>query len=203
MLASNIEEYNFSVCANAYGYSYASEQNQTKQVGNMFSTLSCPTQISINYINEQPYVCFIPQTNANKYILKIDEEEFEVESTYINLQNYIVEPKEYKISIKSIGKDFFLDSDFSQEITYIHTIKLSTVENIEYSILDANLSLSWGEVENANTYSIKIAYDKFTYIKNDIEETNFIYKLTKSGKYYISIQAHSEDENYTSSDFLN
>ena len=201
LLSNNIEEYSFSVFANAYGYYYASEESEIKQVGNMFTTLNSPSNLSIGYLDEQPYICFIPLLNVDSYILKIDEEEFEVNSTYINLLNYVVEPKEYNISVKSKGKDFYLDSEFSQEITYVHTLKLNKVEGVEYSIMDSKLLLSWQEVENADAYGIKIVYDKFTYIKNDIENTSFIYNLTKSGKYYISIQAFSSDENYSLGDF--
>ena len=119
----------------------------------------------------------------------------------MNLLDYITEPNEYTLSIKTIGKDFYFDSEYSDEITYKHKLKLQSVSNISYNIIDSKVKILWNEIENANSYNLKIVYDKFTFIKNDIKENNYTYTLTKSGKYNIYVQAVSEDENYIESDY--
>ncbi|MDE6661054.1 MAG: hypothetical protein K2J93_04480, partial [Anaeroplasmataceae bacterium] len=157
------------------------------------TTLSAPTiTISENVVSWEEV------EHADSYIVNLNGTALEAQTT----TNYTIsatEAGEYTVKVKAISKnhDMYIDSDYSNSVTY----SISKKEPIALSIPTISLKdniVSWEKVDYADTYIVNLN-------GTDLEaQTAKEYTITASeaGEYVVKVKAISSDHNiYLDSDY--
>ncbi len=185
--------YTFKVVAIADNEKYSSSQvsNSTSYVYN--ATLVSPvitiynnTLLISNIENVISYEIYINNIKVASTI-----------ETSIDLANFNFNIGYNTISVKAIGNEVYLDSDFSNEEGYVVKEKLSKVENLSIIEEDSKTFIIFNEVKNASSYIVKINNIQFETSINLYDITQYVSDL---GNYTISVKAVSNSEYYINSE---
>jgi hypothetical protein len=131
--------------------------------------------------------------NAKSYIIDIDGEEYKADEAEYSLDK-LIEIKVYEIKIKAIGNgEIYFDSEWSEIIKYTVSMNLNAPSGLE---IDDKI-LTWGEVENAESYIIDIDG-----MEKTSENANYsLDELVDIKIYEIKIKAIGDGEIYFDSDW--
>lgn len=124
----------------------------------------------------------------NTKIQTLDSETFEIDlSNRFNEENAPYYTFSYKL--KAIGDTGYLNSDFSNTVSYVKHITLNKVKNLQVNENENKYYLTWNAVDYATKYKVLINNDTDNPIittENSLEITN---KLTNYATYNFSVQA--------------
>lgn len=172
-----------------------------KGLNDKISTIdSNPTIIQLNKLTNNVFlriannqIVWNKVANASKYILTINEQEFELDSTVNNyyLDNDYVGLNYIKLKVKG-DLNKYLDSNISETFP---VQKLSIVENlkIEKSVI------SWDPSPFANRYRLVINNQEFTTSDNEF----VLDERFNEGEFTIKVRAESTDSNVIYSEYCN
>ncbi len=188
------DELSFTVKAIGYN-NYLDSAISTQETFNPYSKLSIPEEVKIENVNNIAFLSFKAVENARTYIISVNDVEFESESTYINLSQYVNSTQLYSIKIKCKAYNFFKESDFSEIFNYNHTYFLEKPTNVNAEITNNVLQITWKGQDNAAGYNVKITFESAIIVSTTTINT-FNYTLYSGGEYSYCVQALGDNLSY-------
>lgn len=157
---------------------------------NQSGTMQLETPLNLRYDNG--FLKWSIVENANEYIVAINLDEYKSESNIFDLTKIGLQEGQYTAKVKALGNGVYASSAFSSEITFNYGVsspengtKLSTPKNIVYE----NNTFSWGAVEGASGYAIKINDEEYT-----TPSTSYVVDLEETCNFTFSIKAVAVEE---------
>ena len=190
----NYGTYTFRVVAIGDEQKYSSSQVSNSTTYVYSSKLSNPV---ITVLNNSLLISNIE--NAVSYDIYVNDEKLlSTTERNLNLDSFNLFIGNNTIKVKAIGDEIYLDSDFSNEETYLIKNMLDKVENLSVVEQNSKIYITFNEVENALNYLVEINDMQFEIDSNLFDATQYLSAL---GNYTISVKAVSNIDYYISSDF--
>ncbi len=217
---ANAGEYNFKAKAIANnGNSYVKDSNMASISKTIKKQLDIVQNVVVKEIKEESrYILeFDEQTLAAKYLVNIVKAEndsynveFEIESGYADITQYVKENGAYKVYVKAIAMDSGVYEDSATSgnpCRFEKGLTLPSVQNITVTKSGRSIKATWDVVNYAIKYQVSIEYTSPNGQKNviksesttttNLELGNGI--IGKEGVYIMHIKAIGDGEAYENS----
>lgn len=151
-----------------------------------------------NLVVEDQYISFNEVDNASYYTINYDGYTVTIKPSNSGVINYnadklFTQAKTYEVKVKAVGLDNYLDSAYTKVVKYTRT------EVFEAPTVKLNNEvLTWGAINGATYYTIKVTYpdvatpDYYTYRTNSLDIKPFFAEV---GSYKFQVKAGKEEDN--------
>lgn len=128
----------------------------------------------------------------NSFVTTLDNETFEYDlSSRFNHENAPYYTFSYKL--KAIAINGYINSDFSNTVSFVKHIKLGNVKNINVEENENVYTLNWDKVDYATKYEVIINNDTENPIVVEDNKLDITNKLTSYSTYNFTVQAVESD----------
>lgn len=157
-------------------------------------TLATPQNLQI----EDGVLSWDKVENASGYLVLLNEEEYRVSTSFIELT--LQKNTDYEIKVKALGNGKIKDSAFSETLSYSNKVSSALTRLTAPTILeiDGLGNVLWTLVTNSFGYKIFTNNVLFATI-DDPYKTSFNLNLTEVGTYSIQVQAVGDNVSYSDS----
>lgn len=153
--------------------------------------LSMPQNVRVETLDEGIYVLFDAVENADCYRIEVDQAGYLTTSNEYNIKSILKQNKNYRIKVKALSNSNFIDSEYSETITY------SKIMTLAKPVLRLNETvLSWNTVDSASEYEIDLQTPDGQNLKIYTQGNNYNFsaQLKNAGEYRISVTAQNKSE---------
>ena len=160
------EEISFSIYAIGEG-NYITSAESNFVTFDYYLQLETPSNLEFISGGNKKYLQWNAVRNCDNYTIKINY----IEDIILNqndltksgnllkyeVTSYVEDLGDYVFSVKANNTGNYIESGYSNEVTYTHTQKLSTPTNVTLTDLNPYVEIMWDAVENADIYELYVS----------------------------------------------